>query len=337
MALVVIQTDYNSVPVTSLAFPNNPDYYVDSVYFGDTIIIPFSAIDTGLLNNSIDTQLVSISVNGLMMGLNDTSSMQGCPEPPCAYLNSQSPISGISCASGVFTWQTSINHLLFGDLQNPAVDYYFVFKNSDDYCPASNHKMIPVKIVIMDHVLPPPILDSFQVNPVNGHVTLFWTPVPNDTTNSFRKYYIYYKDGATAGWQLTDSIDNINTSTYTHTGVNGTNEYFWYHMKTLSGHSYAFYSDPSNVLTNFYTGIEESNENEVLLQYNPQSGDIELSGACKGEIQLSIINQLGQTVYNKSLKCNSYPVGIFSPGNSGVYLYQMRINGKEIKGKILVP
>jgi len=336
MQVVILSTGPNNPPELSLPFPANPDPFVDSVYFGQTVSIPVSALDTNFLNNGIDPQNVSIAVEGVMMGVNDTSSL-GCPSPPCAYMNMATPISGITFAAGLFTWETSLNHLIFGGLLNPAVDYYFIIKAYDDFCPIPSYTMAPVKIVVMDYVLNAPVLDSFQINPANGHVTIYWTPISDDSTNSFDNYYIYFKTNSKSNWQLIDSVGDITQSTYTHTGVNGLTQTFFYAIQTRSGHSHIFNSGNSNILTNATTGIENTENGDPELFYNSQTGSIVLSGQCQGKIRLSIVNPLGQTVFEKSVGCNGPQQQLYKPAKSGVYLYRMLINDKEIAGKIVIP
>lgn len=336
MQVVILQSDPNGPPQLSLPFPNNPDPFVDSVYFGQTVSIPVSALDTNFLNNGIDPQTVSIRIDGVMMGTNDTSSL-GCPSPPCAYMNMATPISGLTFAAGLFTWQTDLNHLIFGGLLNPAVDYYFILKAYDDFCPAPFYTMAPIKIVVMDYVLSAPVLDSFDINQANGHVTLYWTPISDDSTNSFNNYYIYFKTNSKSNWQLIDSVGDINQSSYTHTGVNGLTQTFFYAIQTRSGHSYIFSSGNSNILTNSTTGMENPENKDPELLYNVQTGNIVLQGQCQGKIRLSIVNPLGQTVFEKSVGCNGPQQQIYKPTKSGVYLYRMLLNDQEFTGKIVIP
>ncbi len=336
MQVVILQTGANDSPTLSQPFPNNPDPFVDSVYFGQTVSIPISVLDTNLLNNGLDPQNVSLDIDGVMMGLNDTSMVQGCPVPPCAYLNIATPITGVSFCSALFTWETALNHLIFGGLQNPAVDYYFIMKAYDDFCPIPSYSMAPIKIVVMDFVLSAPVLDSFQINSVNGQVTLFWTPVGNDTTNSFENYYIYFKTASKSGWQLIDSVADINQSSYTHTGVNGLTQTFWYAIQTRSGHSFTFSSPNSNLVTNSTTSIPENPKEQLSIRYDTQSGNLVLSGDGTEDVRITILNPLGQKVYEKQLHGGGPVQQLVRPGKSGLYVYKIANSSGEITGKILV-
>jgi len=161
-SLVIINMDSNPAPAILPPFPSNPDPWTDSVFYGEQVSFPIYAIDSGLLNNNIDYQWVSLDVNGMMMGLRDTARTKGCPCPPCATLTQPSPVVDLAGASTRFTWQTTHDHLLFGNNTAPNKTFYFVIKAQDDFCPYPNYAMRTVKIVVRDSVFPRPSEDRNQ-------------------------------------------------------------------------------------------------------------------------------------------------------------------------------
>ncbi len=336
MQVVILSSSPNTAPETSLPFPLNVDPYVDSVYFGTNVNFNFTAIDTGLLNNYIDLQNVTLEVNGVMMGTNDTSSC-GCPMPPCAHLDVPTPVTGLSTINTNFTWQTQLNHLIFGGLINPCVDYYFVFKASDDFCPIPGITMKPLKIVVMDYVFNAPMTNDYQVDPQNGYVTLNWSPIVNDTTNSFRYYLLYFKSSENAPFQVIDTLFQVEQDNYTHTGINGLTQFFWYMIKTVSGHSHDFVSGPSNIATNFFVGVPDGETDKFSMVYDPALDGIRVSNFPEGcnKLNIEIYNAIGQLVLQKELnsKAGSGEVIRFS-AKPGIYLYRVNTGKDIIYGKL---
>jgi hypothetical protein len=157
--LVIVNSDFNPAPAILPPFPSNPDPWTDSVFYGELVTFPIYAVDSGLQNNNIDFQWVSLDVNGMMMGMRDTARTKGCPCPPCATLTQPSPVVDIAGASTRFTWQTTHDHLLMGNNSAPNKSFYFIIKAIDDYCPFPNYAMQTVKIVVRDSVFPRPLDD----------------------------------------------------------------------------------------------------------------------------------------------------------------------------------
>jgi hypothetical protein len=272
-----------------------------------------------------------------MMGTNDTSAC-GCPVPPCAHLNVPTPIIGNYMVGTDFTWQTTLDHLVFGGLLNPSVDYYFVFRVQDDFCPVPGSKMVPVKIVLKDFVLQSPQIGPYQQFP-NGDVKINWDAVQNDTTNSFRYYLVYYKHAENADFQVLDTVFNLNQEDFIHYGATSVYPFFWYYIKTVSGHAAAFQSSASNILTNFFVGIQEDEPEDLVVNFDPTSGELTVSNLPAGakDPVIQIYNATGQLVFSNNLKlsCNSGRITGFK-ANAGVYLYRISGLKKDITGKLRV-
>ena len=337
MQVVILATGANPPPETTLPFPSNVNPYVDTVYFGSTVNFSFAALDTGLQNNGMSLQNILVDVNGVMMGTNDTSGT-GCPVPPCAHLDVPTPIVGTFMVGANFSWETTVNHLIFGGLQNPYVDYYFIFSAKDDFCPVPGSTMVPVKIVVKDFLLPPPQMGNYQHFP-NGDVKINWTPVANDSTNSFRYYLIYYKNASKTDFQVIDTVFDINQAEYTHIGATNLSPYFFYCIKTVSGHAGAFQSKPSSILTNYTIGIPEQLAPDISLVYDPQSGEILILNAASGihKLDIFLYTTMGQLVMSSNLgsSANSGRMkGSHLP--SGIYLYRIDTGHKSVYGKIRI-
>ncbi|HRY33499.1 MAG TPA: hypothetical protein P5531_11075 [Bacteroidales bacterium] len=342
--MVLLPCGNNLPPDVTVPFPMNPaDQWVDTVYPGTLVTFPLVASDTALLNDNLTLQSVTMTAGGPLFGDGFTSVSTGCLEPPCATLNPPPVLSGISGVSTVFTWQPTCDHLSFGyGNQDDYVDYQFIFNFSDDYCPVPGLTTRVVHIVVKDPYLPAPVLDSFDIAPVTGHVSLFWNPL-QDSLQSFHSYHIYYKDQNSGQYAVLDSLTDISQSSFTHTAINGNTQYFWYQLRCKSGCSNRLkFSAPSNVMSNYPTGTGNSNEltGTVAFVNNENRKLIIIPGGIKEPLTgIRLYHALGGLVVQSPVRVQpgESPVEISLAGLSpGLYIYCLDCEGSSIRGKFIL-
>ncbi|HSA44103.1 MAG TPA: fibronectin type III domain-containing protein [Bacteroidales bacterium] len=297
--IVLLAGSTNHPPSVTPPFPGNfPSQWSDTVYPGSTVTFPVSAFDYELLNDSLTPQTVYLTASGAQFGTGFTSTTGGCLEPPCATLTPPPTIWGISAVNTVFTWQPTCDHLTYGYGNfDEYVDYQFVITYTDDYCPVPGRVTRTIRIIMKDPVLPPPLLDSFSIHPLTGHVTLHWTPV-TDTLYAFDSYHIFFKDQPGGSYSVVDSVYNINQSSFTYTGINANTQPFWCMLKCRSGCPGRLkFSAPSNVLSNVATGTEYTGYDGRILQYyfdQDQQHFVVIANAAKeGLCKFQFFNSMG--------------------------------------------
>ncbi len=342
--IVLMFANGESPPDVTPAFPLNTDQWVDTVYPGTLVNCTLLATDTGYQLNGIDPQVVSFTASGAQFGDNFTSDSTGCLEPPCATLSVPPPNPGAFLSGTTFSWQTTCDHLSFGYGNNDDyVDYYFVFRFTDDYCPVPAFSVKTIKVVVQDPLIQAPVLDSFDINQANGNVTLFWETV-QDPFGSFDRYNIYFKGNLMDPYTLIDSIPNISQATYTHTSVNANNQYVFYVLETQSGCPGRLkLSAPSNEMTNYVTGLGAGNSVDDLLKcsFNPSDHQmyIQMNALEDSKVQIEVFNILGMKIvsHNTSLNqgFNKFTVPI--PANvNGIYTYRISTTFGSWKGKLSI-
>lgn len=248
MQVVLLSCGTNSPPTVTPPFNANTSF-VDTVYAGELVSFSINAQDLAFLPNG-SPQTMSISASGSMFGtfIPPTGTAQatmsttaGCLNPPCAKLTpAPGPLptyalSGVFGIQTQFSWLTDCEHLATnigcGSTSNV---YNFVFKVSDDYCPAPAIAVSTVTIVVLPKpTIPSPPIQCIKVQP-NGDVIFNWS-VQVDTMNTFSNNKIYSSNSPTGPFVLIDSLLNININTYQHVGANANNGPVYYRVGTEAG------------------------------------------------------------------------------------------------------
>jgi len=279
---VLVAEIYREIQVTILAgcaFNSKPTVpplggiftnYSATVTAGDLVTFTLNGIDPEFLPNG-NPQTVSINATGSQFGTGFTNTGSGCLNPPCATLNPPPVISGANGASTTFTWQTDCNHIAYNDLcATVSNTYTFVFRVSDDFCPAPAVSIITVSITVLAWpVVPPPSLRCVSVLP-NGDIQLTWIPPP-DPDNRFNSYHIYESTSETGPYTVVDSIFNLNTTTYTHVGVGGNTASHYYYIRTRSGCNGEVFTEPSDTLQSIFLDVTNPGTGFATLSWNALS------------------------------------------------------------------
>ncbi len=103
-------------------------------------------------------------------------------------------------------------------------------------------------------LLPPPNWECIQT--IGGDVVLNWTAVP-DPGNNFIQYEVHSQEDG-----LIAVIPNINTTTYTHLGVNSAKNYFIVVVDNVSGPT------SSAIYQNLFLTVNNPNNGTALLNWN---------------------------------------------------------------------
>lgn len=273
MQIVLLACGANNPPVVTAPFQNPVTSlytsYIDTVYAGALVTFPMSGTDFEYLPNG-NPQTMKITASGVQFGTNFTSTTAGCLNPPCATLTPPPPITGQFGVQTNFSWQTTCAHLA-GNIGcgNTSNVYNFLIKVQDDYCPAPAINIKTVTVV----VLAPPVLDQPEVRCIsvaaNGDVTLNWIP-PVDNFNSFNSYHIFTSSALAGPYVKVDSIYNLATTSYTHTGAGAHLANKYYYITTLSGcgGSPLNYSVSSDTLKTILLSASNSGTGNALLDWN---------------------------------------------------------------------
>lgn len=270
--------------------------FQDTVTAGDVVNFTLNANDNGLLPDGITPQTVSINASGNQFGTNFTNASAGCSNPPCATLSATPPINGQPNASTTFNWQTSCNHIATTSTCNAASNTYnFVFKVTDDFCPAPAENITTVSITVLSL----PIVQSPQPRCVsvlpNGNVTLTWS-IPPDPDGGFNSYHIYTANALAGPYTLLDSIFTYTQNTYTHVGANANTASRYYCIKTRSG-------------CNVYSPAIDTVRSMLLNVTNPANGTAILTWNAIATPNIS--SSTGTyTIYQE------YPAGVWTPTGS---------------------
>lgn len=238
-----------------------------TVTAGDLVTFNLNGVDPESLPNG-NPQTVSINASGSQFGTGFTNVNSGCLNPPCATLNPPPIVSGANGASTTFTWQTDCNHIAYDDICAATSNTYtFVFRVADDFCPAPAVNIITVSIRVEAWpVVPPPSLRCASVL-ANGNVQLTWVPPP-DPDNRFNSYHIYRSTSANGPFSVIDSIFNINTTTYTHTGAGANTTSNYYYIRTRSGCNGEVFTEPSDTLQSILLNVGNPGTGVAALSWN---------------------------------------------------------------------
>ena len=243
--------------------------YQDTVIAGAAVNFTITGNDLGLLSNGITPQTVTISATGTQFGAGFTSTSTGCLNPPCATLTPASPVSGSVNASTTFNWQTSCNHISNNSACNTNSNTYtFVFKASDNFCPAPAEKITTVSITVLAlSVVESPQPRCVAVLP-NGDVTLTWT-TPLDTAGTFNSYFIYTSASPGGPFTLLDSIFVYGQTSYTHIGANANVAAVYYYIQTRSGCGGQVFAQPKNTIVSMKLNVVNPSNGTAVLTWNP--------------------------------------------------------------------
>jgi Secretion system C-terminal sorting domain/PKD domain len=170
----------NGPPVISAPFtdPITGLYtsFADTVFVGDTVSFTGLFSDTDLfMNNS--SQMVTLNSFGVQYGAGYTNAASGCFLPPCAILSNPPPYQVSAIGTEQFYWETAPVHLgLSLACVNMANTYHFIWKASDNYCPANASNSQVVSITVMPTVPKPTLINNggtFQCS-LTGNYTYQW-------------------------------------------------------------------------------------------------------------------------------------------------------------------
>ncbi len=252
----------NNPPTVTPPFNGNTSFET-TVMAGDLVSFNLLAEDFELLHNGAP-QSAFIYASGAQFAQVITDPNSGCANPPCASLNTGVPASGSPSTNINFNWQTACNHLVgaTGQTQN-SVPYNFVFRVQDDFCQIPAVQYITVVVNVVNSTLPSaPELTCVDVLP-NGDVALNWIP-STDPSGSFVSYEIHTLENG-----LIATINDINTSTYTHLGAGADAGSLSYFISAIGGCGGLFSSTSDTIstvhleLTNPGTGFASLNWTDV--------------------------------------------------------------------------
>ena len=104
----------------------------------------------------------------------------------------------------------------------------------------------------------PPLLRCLAVNPT-GSITLTWITTP-DTGQFFSAYEVYHSTNLAGPYTLVNTVNNYNTTTYTHVGATGNTQINYYFIKTVAGcdATNLFTSSGSDTLASIYLTVTPS-------------------------------------------------------------------------------
>lgn len=251
----------NNVPTITAPF-NNGNSFDTTIYAGDLVNFDFISEDLELLQDGTPQSNI-LTPSGSQFGNNFTDPNNGCDTPPCATLNQGLPIIQSQGLNVNFNWQTDCDHLI--NSQGEVLDevtYEFVFKVADDYCqlPRSDYETVSITVQNRE-VLNPAVIQCISVDN-NGDVTLEWLPTSDPSGSSFQSYDIYsVEDG------FIQTINNINTTTYTHVGADAlnTNKNYFIIVNCGCGGVNEIYSD---TLTPIVLQLNNTGDGTATLQWN---------------------------------------------------------------------
>jgi hypothetical protein len=255
--LVVINClDANTAPVIPGPFAG---LYETTITAGDFINFNLVSSDFEFLQDGTPQNNL-LTASGLMFGTNFTSSTGGCGILPCATLDATPTIYGVQAVSTDFNWQTSCDHLVnqYGIVAEE-VPYQFVFKVQDDFCQVPRVTYATITI----HVQNPGIIQAPKIECIqtaaNGNVTINWTPV-SDPNGTFVSYILR----RVASTNPLATITNINTSSYTVSGITSVESFYLEVVSGCNGNTIK----SSDTVSNIYMTLLNPSDGTVVLQWN---------------------------------------------------------------------
>lgn len=236
-----------------------------TVNAGDIVTFDISVQDNDLLTNGIN-QNVTLNVYGGETGNGLTDPNNGCPFPPCATITGGAPITNSQSINSTFTWETSCN-LFTEDCYRPQKTFFFTIVAQDDFCSLPRQKETTISITVNNK--PPinnPTLNCLDVAP-NGDVNLSWN-APVNINNSFQEYRIYASNNTS--YNLISTINNINTTSFTHTNADADIAPVKYLVKSVFGCNNSETIVTDTISTIFLT-VNNPSDGTAVLQWNPMS------------------------------------------------------------------
>lgn len=250
----------NNPPTVTPPF-NAGTSFQTTVTAGDLVNFNLAATDNGLLHNG-QAQSTYIYASGAQFAQNITNANSGCANPPCATLNAPIPVIGSPGANVNFSWQTDCNHLLgvTGQTQQN-VPYTFVFRIQDNMCQIPAVQYVTVTVNVQNVPMPTaPDLYCASVNE-SDDVVLNWNPSQDPGLN-FVAYEIHSLQSG-----LIQTINNINTTSFTHVGANAANQSLSYFVVAKGGCD-GIFSISSDTISTIHLNVLNPNNGLAILNWN---------------------------------------------------------------------
>ncbi|GAB4136901.1 MAG: hypothetical protein Fur0041_11490 [Bacteroidia bacterium] len=290
--VILLPCGNNTPPVVTPPLQSNTTFY-DTVYAGQLVTFNLNAIDPDLLPNG-NPQTMTLDATGQQFGAGFTNPNAGCLNPPCATLNAPPPVSGQGNVGTTFNWQTDCNHVYFTNLCLATSNTYnFIFKVTDDFCPAPALKIATVSITVLAQPLVlSPEVRCLAVQP-NGDVVITWEQ-PLDTAATFNSYHIFTAANPNGPFTPLDSVFNYNQTSYTHAGANANNGPVYYYVQTRSGCAGQVMLPPLDTMSTIYLQVTNNNNVTANLTWN------------------NISNPAPSTQYSYFKIYREYPTGVWT-------------------------
>ena len=184
-----------------------------------------------------------------------------------------------------------------------------------------------------------PTPDSLSVNNIaTTSADLSW--VEQGTSTSWE--IEWGPKGFTQGTGNAVVIPNITTNPYTLTGLLGNTSYDYYVRSNCGGTAYTQWSMVEEFTTSGFAGLEDNlDEIDINLFPNPNNGvfQLEVSTMNVMDLEINVINTLGQVVFTKTSTKNSthFKEKIdLSKSAKGVYYVRVSSNEGAITRKLVI-
>lgn len=257
--IIVVNCSGNNLPVITPPFGAS---FATTVYAGQVVNFNLTATDGDLLQDG-SPQTISLSATGNQFGAGFTNPAFGCDQAPCATLNTGLPGSATNSITRTFTWQTDCSHLTNTTCGQAGKVFQFVFRASDDFCPAPGVSTVTVSVTVLPaQAVAAPEIKCADVA-LNGDVTLTWVP-PVDPMGTFIKYEIY---NTTLG-SLVGTIPTLATNSFTHIGADAQNGSMSYCIKVYSGCTGANNITTSDTVNSILVTVNNIGTGVALLSWN---------------------------------------------------------------------
>ena len=208
---VTVCNPTNTQPDIIAPFPLSS--WTTTVLAGDPVTFNLVASD---LENLQDGTPQSITFTGtsLQFGTNFTSAL-GCANPPCAVVSNTLPYTVSQNGVLTFNWQTDCSHVISPQgIGVDFVDYQFVFKVQDNYCPVPRVTYASVIVRVKNRNTLPAIPITCITGDYTNNFSVNWLPVVDPLGTSFFAYTV--EDLNTA---VTGTINSIGSTSYSSTNT----------------------------------------------------------------------------------------------------------------------
>lgn len=205
----------------SLSFAGQPKQIEINVRAGDLVQVPISTTEQDSSSSSL--QSIKMIANGNAFSA-DFATPSNCSNPPCAVLQNNIPVfdstsaeyqlTGTGAIATSFSWQTACNH---AGSNGDAKSYYFYFDSEDDHCPISLSENGYIRVNVFPREYSRPTNFCGQVG--GSGLQLTWDPSNADTA-TFISWRIYKKSANATSFQLLDSVNTFNTTTFVDPNFN---------------------------------------------------------------------------------------------------------------------